>query len=83
MEIKKLANNQLKFYNKKVYRVVWFGNIYNQFIVIHASLLSYSPEDPNFVFPENTEIHNILGFKGSFVSDLFFSIFGSYIYTCS
>ena len=44
-------------------------------ILLLISLLSYSPEDPNFIFPENTEIQNILGFKGSIVADFFFSIF--------
>ena len=39
-------------------------------------LLTYSPEDPNFIFPENTKIKNILGFQGSFVSDVFFQSIG-------
>ena len=41
-----------------------------------ASLVSYSPEDPNFIFPENTKITNILGFQGSFISDIFFQSIG-------
>ena len=45
------------------------------FFIILA-LLTYSPEDPNFIFPENTKIKNILGFHGSFVSDLFFQSIG-------
>ena len=46
-------------------------------------LLTYSPEDPNFIFPENTKIKNILGFHGSFVSDLFFQSIGlvSYLFS--
>jgi len=40
------------------------------------SLLSYSPEDPNFIFPENTIVKNLMGSKGSYVSDLFFQSFG-------
>ena len=46
-------------------------------------LLTYSPEDPNFIFPENTKIENILGFHGSFVSDLFFQSIGlvSYLFS--
>jgi S-DNA-T family DNA segregation ATPase FtsK/SpoIIIE len=39
-------------------------------------LLSYAPGDPNFIFPDNTEIKNILGSRGSFVSDLFFQSIG-------
>ena len=40
------------------------------------SLLSYSPEDPNFIFPEKTIINNLIGPKGSYISDLFFQSFG-------
>ena len=47
-----------------------------------ASLLTYSPEDPNFIFPDNTEIKNLLGFQGSFISDLLFQSIGliSYLF---
>ena len=45
-------------------------------ILLLISLLSYSPEDPNFIFPKNTIIKNILGLKGSHISDLFFQSFG-------
>ena len=75
MEIKKLANNSLNFIIKRFIELFGLG-ISITSLLLFASLLSYSPEDPNFVFPENTEIHNILGFKGSFVSDLFFQSLG-------
>tara|TARA_Y100000590_G_scaffold10485_1_gene12904 strand:+ start:1 stop:2082 length:2082 start_codon:yes stop_codon:yes gene_type:complete len=45
-------------------------------ILLLVSLLSYSPEDPNFIFPENTIIKNLMGSKGSYISDLFFQSFG-------
>ena len=45
-------------------------------IFIFASLVTYSPEDPNFIFPENTIIKNLMGSKGSFISDLLFQSFG-------
>jgi len=45
-------------------------------ILLLISLLSYSPEDPNFIFPENREIKNILGFRGSYVADIFFQSIG-------
>ncbi len=45
-------------------------------IFIFVSLLTYSPEDPNFIFPENTPIKNLMGYKGGFVSDLLFQSFG-------
>ena len=45
-------------------------------ILLLVSLLSYSPEDPNFIFSENITIKNLMGSKGSYVSDLFFQSFG-------
>ncbi len=45
-------------------------------IFIFVSLITYSQEDPNFIFPDNTPIKNLMGFKGSFLSDLLFQSFG-------
>ncbi len=45
-------------------------------VLLFLSLISYSPEDPNFIFPKNTEINNILGAKGSFASDIFYQSIG-------
>ncbi|MDA9682723.1 DNA translocase FtsK [Candidatus Pelagibacter sp.] len=45
-------------------------------ILLLMSLISYSPEDPNFIFPENQKIKNFLGFRGSFVADIFFQSIG-------
>ena len=39
-------------------------------IFLLASIISYSPSDPNFIYsPENTDIKNLGGFYGSIVSD--------------
>ena len=45
-------------------------------IFLMISLVSYSPEDPNFIFTDNIEIKNIMGSKGSFISDLLYQSFG-------
>ena len=45
-------------------------------ILLFLALISYSPEDPNFIFPENLEIKNYLGFQGSYTSDLFLQSVG-------
>ena len=45
-------------------------------IFLFVSLLSYAPEDPNFIFPENTPIKNFFGIRGSLISDLFFQSLG-------
>ena len=75
MEIKKILENTLNFLIKRLIEVFGlFISILSVLLLI--ALLSYSPEDPNFIFPDNTEIKNILGPKGSFVSDLFFQSMG-------
>ncbi len=43
---------------------------------LFLSLVTYSPNDPNLIFPEQTEIKNLFGFYGSFISDLFLQSFG-------
>ena len=52
-------------------------------IFLLISLITYSAEDPNFIFPENTEIKNFFGVRGSFTSDLFFQSIGliSYLFS--
>ena len=45
-------------------------------ILLLISLISYSAEDPNFIYSNNVKINNILGFRGSVVSDLFFQSIG-------
>ena len=52
-------------------------------ILLLAALLTYSPSDPNFIFPDNTEIKNILGVQGSYISDLFFQSIGIIAYLLS
>jgi len=42
-----------------------------------ASIISYSPDDPNFIYsPENTQIKNIGGFYGSVISDFLLQSIG-------
>ena len=45
-------------------------------ILLLTSLITYSPEDSNFIFPNNSEIKNLLGIKGSYVSDIFYQSIG-------
>ena len=42
-----------------------------------ASIITYSPDDPNFIYsPENTQIKNIGGFYGSVISDFLLQSIG-------
>ena len=75
MEIKKLANTALVFTIKRL--IEMYGLIISGLgILLLISLITYSPNDPNFIFPENTKINNLLGFHGSYISDLFFQSIG-------
>ena len=75
MEIKKIATNSLDFIIKRFIEVLGVSICLAGFLLL-VSLITYSPDDPNFIFPENSEIKNLLGFKGSFISDLFFQSMG-------
>ncbi len=75
MDINNFARKTLSFIINRI--TEFFGLlmiITSLFLLI--SLVSYSPEDPNFIFSENTEINNLFGFQGSFISDLFFQSIG-------
>ncbi len=75
MDIKKLANTVLIFIIKRLIEISGiFISIFG--ILLLLSLISYSPSDPNFIFPQNTQINNFLGFQGSYTSDLFFQSIG-------
>ena len=79
MDIKKLSNKVLTFLIKRLIEI--FGILVILFgVLMLTALISYSPEDPNFIFPENTDIKNILGYQGSFVSDLIFQSVGLIAY---
>jgi S-DNA-T family DNA segregation ATPase FtsK/SpoIIIE len=82
MNIKKTANLLLNFAIKRLAEI--FGIVVFIFgIILLIALITYSPEDPNFIFPENSEIKNLLGFQGSFISDLFFQSVGLIAYLIS
>ncbi len=82
MDIKKTANLLLNFAIKRLAEI--FGLlIFLSGALLLISLITYSPEDPNFIFPDNTEIKNLLGFQGSFISDLFFQSIGLISYLIS
>ena len=82
MNIKKISNLTLLFLTKRLTEI--FGVfIFLSGLFLFISLISYSPEDPNFIFPKNTDIKNLLGLRGSYISDLFFQSIGliSYLFS--
>ena len=75
MNIKDLSKKSLDFTIKRVTEIIGVLLICLSALFFLA-LISHSPEDPNFIFTESTVIKNILGFRGSYVSDLFFQSIG-------
>ena len=49
-------------------------------VTVLISLFSYSPNDPNYIVNNNLKIVNILGFRGSVVSDFLFQSIGLMAY---
>jgi len=79
MNIKKTTNLLLNFAFKRLAEI--FGILISiTGVMLFFSLITYSPNDPNFIFPDNTKIENLMGFRGSFVSDLFFQSVGLIAY---
>ena len=49
------------FINKKIIEIIGLLTVLLSFFLL-LSLSTYTPEDPNFIFSENTKIHNLFGF---------------------
>ncbi len=75
MDLKKIINKALNFILNRIAELIGLSITISS-ILLFISLMSYSPEDPNFVFSNDAEIKNLLGLKGSYVSDLFFQSIG-------
>ncbi len=82
MSIKKTANLLINFTIKRLVEIIGI-TIFVAGILLFLALITYSPEDPNFIFPDNTEIKNLLGYQGSYISDLFFQSIGLIAYLIS
>jgi len=75
MIIKKYINKIGDFFIRRIAELVGMFLVITS-IMLFISLISYSPEDPNFIFPENQEIKNLLGYRGSFIADIFYQSVG-------
>ena len=75
MNIKNIANLTFIFILRRLIEILGLVVLILGFLLL-ISLLTYSPQDPNFIFPESTQIKNLLGYQGSYVSDLFFQSIG-------
>ena len=79
MNIKALADLVLNFCIKRAIEILAI-TLSLVGILLLVALISFSPNDPNFIFPDNAEIKNIIGFRGSYISDLFLQSVGLIVY---
>ena len=75
MKIKDILEKTVSFLLKRLSEVIGASLLIFSVLLL-ISLITYSPEDPNFIFPENTEIKNLMGTKGSYTSDILFQSLG-------
>ena len=45
-------------------------------ILLSLAVVTYTPDDPNFIFSEGQKVKNLLGINGSIISDFFFQSVG-------
>ena len=75
MKLKMFVNKIVLFAFNRVLELMGLIIIIFAFFMF-LSLISYSPEDPNFIFTDNSKISNIMGFRGSYTSDIILQSFG-------
>ena len=75
MEIKNYLSKTLDFIIKRLIEIL--GIIFAIIgILLFLALVSYSADDPNFIYSNDKVINNLLGFKGSVISDFFLQSIG-------
>ncbi len=75
MNIKKILNIALNFTINRLVELL--GLIISVMsILLMIALLSYNPSDPNFIFNQDSGVKNLLGFRGSYLSDILFQSLG-------
>ena len=75
MDFKNILLNTTNIIINKIIQIFGIITIIFGFLFL-LSLISYSPEDPNFIFSKSENIKNFLGFNGSLISDFFFQSIG-------
>jgi len=72
----KTLNTLTKFVNDRVIELLGIVLVISSVFLL-LSIMTYTPSDPNFLYtPEENNVSNLLGTKGSFVSDFFLQSIG-------
>ena len=75
MSIKSLLQNVSNFIINRLIQL--FGIVLSTAsMLLVIALLTYTASDPNFVYSNNNQIQNALGFNGSVISDFFLQSIG-------
>ena len=84
MNIKNVLQNVSDFIINRLIQLIGLILIIVSVLLI-LSFITYSAEDPNFIYSNNNQIKNILGFNGSVISDFFLQSIGlvSFIFAVS
>ena len=84
MDIKSLLQNVSSFIINRLIQL--FGIFLSTTsILLVIALITYTASDPNFVYSNNNQIQNALGFNGSIISDFFLQSIGliSFLFTAT
>ena len=72
----KALNTAARFLNNRIIELLGFVLVIFSICLLLA-IITYSPSDPNFFYnPEETHINNLLGLKGSIISDFLLQAIG-------
>ena len=72
----KALNTAARFLNNRIIELLGFVLVIFSICLLLA-IITYSPSDPNFLYnPEETHINNLLGLKGSIISDFLLQAIG-------
>ena len=72
----KALNTAARFLNNRIIELLGFVLVILSICLLLA-IITYSPSDPNFLYnPEETHINNLLGLKGSIISDFLLQAIG-------
>ncbi len=79
MKLENFLTKTKDFLIKRITELFAFSIIVFSFLIFIA-LMSYSPSDPNFIINENNKVQNLMGIRGSIVSDFLFQSTGLIAY---
>src|SRR3989337_1172101 len=76
-----MAEKKIKKEKKKWVNEIWGLVCFASGLLVFASLISFSPEDPSFnSVSTSNNVKNLAGISGSYLSDILFTLFGGAAY---